>query len=544
MKRFIFTLIILCFSGIIHAKNIDGGIFHSEKNVITYDFNRTDYAREWIIQPEICPDILRVYCERETLVTFHLGKKNPSFKLSENDTIDIIFIVNKTDSAYTKLIGVKKIPSSISENEKLFHLSRLWSEAKYNFVNIDQLHFNFDSLYYEYLPLVKNTRNDYEYFRTLERFYASLHDGHTEVMMPHSLFVYEDYIPISIGTFDKHILITSIRKGIGLDSTFLSAEITKVDGIPIEKYLQDSIIPYISASTEQSLWMQIPQAICFGLRCKPFQAEVIKSNGKLANIVLQKNGEATRTQTDDYYSVIPQKEREWDFVQTNWLEDSILYLAINAFHPDDYIESLIDKKEDEILKAKRLIIDLRANGGGSTTVAHYLQSRLTRNSFFINYAWQSRINDGVRKANGNWIKEYEDYYLDKAYRTEDGDTIFIADSLRRWTMPTVILIGEFTFSAAEDFLVNLYETKNRPLFIGQETGGSTGSPLVIDNLPCDGRARLCTRRILYPYSHTPFVNKGVTPDIIVPTSFKSYSSGQDEVLEKAKTIVIKIKGME
>lgn len=248
MKRFIFTLIILCFSGIIHAKNIDGGIFHSEKNVITYDFNRTDYAREWIIQPEICPDILRVYCERETLVTFHLGKKN-------------------------------------------------------------------------------------------------------------------------------------------------------------------------------------------------------------------------------------------------------------------------------------------------------LQSRLTRNSFFINYAWQSRINDGVRKANGNWIKEYEDYYLDKAYRTEDGDTIFIADSLRRWTMPTVILIGEFTFSAAEDFLVNLYETKNRPLFIGQETGGSTGSPLVIDNLPCDGRARLCTRRILYPYSHTPFVNKGVTPDIIVPTSFKSYSSGQDEVLEKAKTIVIKIKGM-
>lgn len=541
MKQFFVTLIILCSACISFAKTIDGGVFYSNANTITYDFDKSDYLREWSIRPEIRPDFLRIYCEKEVLVTFHIEKTSVPFKLSEKDTIEIIFIVNKTDSAYTKLIGVKEIPNTISEDEKLFHLSRLWSEAKYNFVNIDQIDFNWDSLYYEYIPLIKRTSNDYEYFQSLQRFFASLHDGHTEVMLPYPLFVYQDYIPISIDVFDKQLLITSIRKGIGLDSTFLSARIMKIDDIPIDTYLRDSIIPYISASTEQSLWMQIPEKICFGPRCHPFRAEVLKSDGELVPIVLQKNGEATRKQTGDYFSVSPNKERNWDLIQLNWLQDSILHLSINAFYPEDYVQSLIDDAEDEILKAKRLIIDLRANGGGSTTVAHYVQSRLTQDSFFINYAWQSRINDGVRRANGNWIKEYEDYCLGTAYRTEEGDTVFVADSIRRWNMPTVILIGEYTFSAAEDLLVNLYETGDRPLLIGSETGGSTGSPLVVEDLPYNGYARLCTRRILYPYSHTPFVNKGITPDILVPKTYEMFCTGKDEVLNKAIEIVSKIK---
>lgn len=198
-------------------------------------------------------------------------------------------------------------------------------------------------------------------------------------------------------------------------------------------------------------------------------------------------------------------------------------------------------KEEEILNAKRLIIDLRRNGGGSTTVAHALQSYLTEEPFLINYAWQTRVNDGVRKANGNWIEEYEDYYFEKAYRTVKGDTIYIPDSVRRWTMPKVILVGEFTFSAAEDFLVNLYETKDRPLLIGSESGGSTGSPLVIENLPIDGWARLCTRRILYPYSLTPFVGKGVSPDILVKETYNDYCLGQDATLKKAVEIISNLK---
>lgn len=84
-----------------------------------------------------------------------------------------------------------------------------------------------------------------------------------------------------------------------------------------------------------------------------------------------------------------------------------------------------------------------------------------------------------------------------------------------------------------DFLVNIYEVPGRPLMIGVESGGSTGSPLVVDGLPGDGYARICTRRICYPYSGKPFVNAGVKPDIEVENSIDDYLSGRDAILERA-----------
>ncbi len=192
-----------------------------------------------------------------------------------------------------------------------------------------------------------------------------------------------------------------------------------------------------------------------------------------------------------------------------------------------------DKIAKELYKANGLIINLRSNGGGSTDVAWHLQKYLTKGNYFLNYAWESRINDGVRKANGNWKEEYKDYFLNKAYRFEKPDTIFISDTLKRITCPTAILIGRFTFSAAEDFLVNIFECPNRPILIGEETGGSTGSPLVIPGLPGGGYARICTRRICYPLSGKRFVNCGVKPDIEVKQTIDDYLNTKDVVLERA-----------
>lgn len=539
MKQFFATFLLCCITFVSFSTAIDGGVFHTSRTHITFDLNRSDYQRDWVISPDNNPDILRVFCENPIEVTFHLPTQDVRFIVSESDTIKLSFIVNSIDTANTLVVGTREIPNTIEVSEKLFHFSRLWSEAKYNYVNIDFIDFDLDSLYKSYLSQIMQSTNDYEYYRLLQRFFASLNDGHTEVFIPSYLSVYEDYIPITLNHFDKQLYITAIPKDIGLDSTLLAARILKINGIPIQLFLEDSIFPYISSSTEQSLWMQVPQAICYGLRSKPFIAEVEKTDGQIAIISLKRNGEATRIAGRKYYSLRKIYDSDWDFVKLRWHNDTILQLSINSFYPDDYIISLIKDKEKEIRTAKRLIIDLRGNGGGSTIVAHYIQSLLTNAPYFINYAWQTRINDGVRKANGNWIKEYEDYYLEKAYRNVEGDTIFIADTVMRWLMPTVILIGEYTFSAAEDFLVNIYEVPERPLLIGTKTGGSTGSPLVINELPSGGCARICTRRILFPYSHKPFVGEGIKPDIETVTTFEDYCSGIDKPLEKAIEILSK-----
>lgn len=106
-------------------------------------------------------------------------------------------------------------------------------------------------------------------------------------------------------------------------------------------------------------------------------------------------------------------------------------------------------------------------------------------------------------------------------------------SFNRINCPVVILIGIHTFSACEDFLVNIYELKDRPLLIGEETGGSTGAPLVLNNLPNETSVRICTVRILFPYSNKPFLSKGISPDIVIKEDIKDFIKDEDIVLQRA-----------
>lgn len=52
------------------------------------------------------------------------------------------------------------VPDTVSQNEKLYHLGRTWSEIKYNFVNMDQVNFDIDSLYRAYIPKIKKVEYD------------------------------------------------------------------------------------------------------------------------------------------------------------------------------------------------------------------------------------------------------------------------------------------------------------------------------------------------------------------------------------------------
>jgi hypothetical protein len=484
----------------------------------------------WGISPETNPDRLRVYCSKEKMeVIFQTDIDTAFFSVSNHDTIKFSIILHSRDTANTEILGIKDLPVNINNDEKTYWLSQIWSETKYNFVNIDRLTFDLDSLYRSYIPLVLKTKNDFEYYQVLQKFMASLHDGHSQVSDNGQFFPYTDYIPVSLEDFNKKVYITLVRKIPGLDSTWVGAELIEVESIPTVRYLESKVFPFISASTDRHLLMQGVFKIQSGLKDEPFRGKIQKRDGKIENIELLRNGEATRTEKDQYWG--PAYSYPKELVEIKWLGNDIVLLSFNRFYPEDIAIKDFEKHVKDLYKAKGLIIDLRQNGGGSTEVAWHLQKYLTKKSYFLNYGWETRMNDGVRKANGNWIEEDKDYFLNKAYRFVKPDTIFIPDTLKRIECPAVILIGRYTFSAAEDFLVNIYELPGRPKLIGEETGGSTGSPLVVPDLPGDGYARICTRRICYPVSYKRFVNCGVKPDIEVKQTIEDYLNKKDVVLD-------------
>jgi len=522
---FVFLFAIFSFSIVHGQKNI-----HSGKKNISVCVNGK--VHDWRITPENNPDRLKVYCSNEkNVVVFQTDIDTVSFYVSNNDTLKFNIILNSKDTAHTEIVGIKDLPNKISADEKLYWLSQVWSETKYNFVNIDRLNVNLDSLYKAFIPLVQSTKNDYEYYQVFRKFMANLHDGHSEVSENGQFYPYTDYISVSLQDFNEKVYITSVRKIPELDSTWVGAELIEVENIPTIQYLETKIFPYIPASTKQHLWMQGIYKLQSGFKDQPFKGTIRKTNGDIVKIELQHNGETTRTNNDQYWG--PEINYSRNIVDLKWLDNDIALVSFNRFSPEDKAIKEFDNIAEKISKAKGVIIDLRKNGGGSTVVALHLQKYLTKGNYFLNYAWETRTNDGVRKANGNWQEAYKDYFLNRAFRFERPDSVFVSDTLKRITCPTTILIGRFTFSAAEDFLVNIYETPNRPKLIGEDTGGSTGSPLVLPGLPGGGYARICTRRICYPISEKRFVNSGVKPDIEVKQLIDDYLNKKDVVLECA-----------
>ncbi|HAM98198.1 MAG TPA: hypothetical protein DCQ26_06270 [Marinilabiliales bacterium] len=525
------TLFIL-FLNLFFSCSVNRQLFlNSSEKQIKLRLNKKEI--DWTISPQVNPDRFLVFCkEKFNTVSFISDKDSITFRITNNDTIKLSILLNNTDTAYTEIIGYKDIPKSIDVSERLYYLSKLWSEIRYNFINLDTLSIDTDAKYKECIIDAINAKNDYEYYRTLKKFTAFFHDGHTSVSDNFQFHNFMDYVPISFMDFEHKIYISSVRNNQSNDSTWLGAELIEIEGIPTVRYLETEIFPYISASTEQHLWMQATSELSYDLKTKDFIGKIKKLDGSIEKITLARNGEETRKKDDQYWRPRSTGTKK-KLAQLEWLENNIALIRYNNFHPEKESINEFNNIISQITKANGVIIDLRNNGGGSTKVGWNLQKYLTKDPFFLNYSWESRINDGVKKANGNWIKEYEDFYLERATRFVNSDTIWIEDSIQRIQCPVILLIGRYTFSAAEDFLINIYETKDRPLIIGEETGGSTGSPLVIDNLPGGGYARICTRRVLFPISKIPFINKGIIPDIIVKETINDYLNSFDPILDKA-----------
>lgn len=435
-------------------------------------------------------------------------------------------IVYKNDTLHSCLNFTNKIDNTLSTTDKLFALSSFWSEAKYNFVFYDQLKFSWDSLYKAYIPLVENTKNDFEFYNVINKFARTLKDGHTGVnYLKWSTFSTSIYITLRY--FNDTMYVCSGTENF-IKNIPLGAKILEINGVKAEEYMEKNIYPFVESNIKTTMQMLAPSKLLSSIyEPNDLTLKYKTIEGKISQTTLKKVA-------FDYSNYLGGKRRKsHDPIEINW-NKNIAVLELNTF--DDYNGNLIDifeRIKDTLYFADGIIIDLRNNGGGSTLIANYFLKHIIKDSSFLTFGYQTKINNGVKKATGNFIEENEDYYKMSAYLTEYPEAVIIEDSIKQFNCPIVVLTSPMTCSAAEDFLIMLYERKDRPLFIGQTSFGSSGSPLVISEWPDkNGYARICTKRQTFPYSLKPFKD-GVTPDIIVNDTYDDYINDRDKTMEIA-----------
>ena len=438
----------------------------------------------------------------------------------------------------------QQIANTISPTDKIFGLSKFWQEVNYNFVYLDKLNRrSWDSTYKALIPQVQATKNDYEYYRLLEKFCALLKDGHTNITVPpiaglnYMQNVFGDYLLVLKWVDNKVIIKRTWKKD--TDKFPLGSEIIAVNGLPTEQYMRDSVASYISSSTDYGRADMAAGILLRGFPGSTFAITIKKPNGEQASYSL------THARTKD--SVFAPEagaytdEQKRGLLDYKVLDNNIAYVALNSFS-NAKIDTLFENLLPSLDKAKGIIIDLRYNGGGDDGIAFNIVNHFIKDSILVGSSATFRNFNPYLLAIGRYVKvadtaghpdRRDGWLLYNGYSLYGEPGTWrskISKSVKRITAPVVILTGSNTASAAEDFIIAA-DNQKHIIRIGEPTYGSSGMPYTFD-LPGGGEARVCVKKDMYPDGRE-FVGYGIQPHIKAAPTVKDYLENKDVALEAA-----------
>ncbi len=401
---------------------------------------------------------------------------------------------------------------NLSDAEKVAGLSKLWAEVKFNFVNFHLVpKLDWDAEYVACLPQVLETTSTLEYYRLLEKLVAQLHDGHTNVFLPTQLHGAFDARPgFQTRLIDGKVYVVSISDSAIQDSGIeVGQELLKIDGVPVMEHAQQNIEPYMTASTPQDLATRTyGSSLMRGPLKKKIAIEVAQPDGTQIKMTVSRQAQNRLVK---YMSGPPAFELEM-------LEGNLAHVKLNSFGT---IKASTDFANafDKLSKADGMILDVRQNGGGNSSVGWTIIGFLTDKPFQTTRWHTLQYRPTFRAWNRQPLSQHG-----------AASGTFSADTNHHYQKPVVMLIGPKTFSAAED-MVAAFDMLDRGKIIGQATGGSTGQPLMFP-LPGGGTARVCTKHDSYA-DGTEFVGKGIQPDIEITPTIDDIRNQRDRALEAA-----------
>lgn len=394
--------------------------------------------------------------------------------------------------------------------QKMAAVSIVWSEARFNFAFFErQPELDWNKLYMQTMEQVAATRSTLEFYKLLIRFGAALHDGHTNVYPPKEL-VDAMYAEPGMRTrmLGGEVVVTAVLDPALTAQGWRAGDVIRtIDGVDVQAYAKENIAPYVSSSTQQDRMVRVyTYGLLGGDVHAPMKIGVASADGQVSERVVAR---------------LP-LERAMTFFRAEhasfrMLSSGYAYLVINEFEDDQGVK-LLREHADEVRRSKGLIVDVRANGGGSTGFGYQILQMLTSQSL-----------KGALQRTRDYVAAERAWGETPGWKDFPQESV-PADAKEPIGVPVAVLTSAQTFSAAEDF-VAAFDSMHRGITVGQTTGGSTGQPLGF-GLPGGGSARVCTKNDRAP-DGTVFEGVGLKPTITVEPTAKDVQQGRDPVLEKA-----------
>ncbi len=184
------------------------------------------------------------------------------------------------------------------------------------------------------------------------------------------------------------------------------------------------------------------------------------------------------------------------------LPENIGYVYLSTFTKGDWVNDF-DPILDYLRETKAIIIDVRNNGGGTSSACDFVVSRFATASIReVFYLPNGTYNSSLVRPRGPY----------------------------QYLKPVIVLINGASFSAAELF-PELMKQISTVITLGDTTGGGGGS-VEIFPLPSNKRIQLPTM-YFKRFDGTMVEWNGIPPDILVPQTPDDIKQGHDKQLDRA-----------
>lgn len=410
-----------------------------------------------------------------------------------------------------------------AKEKRIYALSQIWKEVHNYFAFPENLRqANVDSLYISYLDKVEKAKDEYEYYRILSAFMANLKDAHTRIYLDKRV---DDMPPLLLSQIERNIVVSNISQKLAHQIP-IGSKILKVNNIPVDEYIKDSVYQFISAATEHFRHEKAIKELLYGRPQSTCSLTFQTPENKKKEITICRNFYSNHVSEPMMESVeeIP--------INIKFLKGEIGYIKLGSFVNIDTIETVFNTYLPKLHRCKGLIIDVRENRGGSDAAWHNIAFHLLPDSVIPNEGkWFSRKLRGYCKMHGEYDPRFQEYYLETAleeiFFRPYKNTIPPSAKLNQ---PLVILSGRYTASAAEDFLLLMKEQK-RAKIMGTASAGCIGAPLFV-KLSDHCSAMICAQKYVARNGTQPNIT-GILPDIKIEEDYDAYLKGRDIQLEAA-----------
>jgi C-terminal processing protease CtpA/Prc len=394
----------------------------------------------------------------------------------------------------------------------------VWAEARYNDPAWDRVRADWDSGFADVLSAANGREPPLAYYRRLQRMVALLDDGQAMIVPPPAIAGRWGRPPVVLRSVERRPFLVDFADNdeLRVARPQRNTEIIAVQGIPAERWIHDSVLPLIPASTDAARWDVAVARMLDG------------EKGTALHLLLRlPGGEERGASVTRSVSLIDRWPLAPAPLEVDTLADSIVWVRLSSF-ADPGVARAFDRAFLDFTGVRGVILDLREHegfGGGRET-GYRILGRLVRKPL-VTSRWRTpqyrpayRGQD-MPDSSGAWF-------------TAPPDTIPARSDLPTFTGPMAVLSSSRTGGSAEEVLI-AYRNSGRGPIIGEPSAGSAGQVSEL-RLHRDWRLRLTVTRDAFP-DGTEIQGTGIAPELPIETKVSDFLAGKDAPLDRAREYI-------